>query len=334
MRSASRRLAAFTLVELLVVIAIIGILVALLLPAVQAAREAARRAQCANNLKQIGLALQNYESTYRVFPPCLTLPASRIGDSWSAQARILPFLEQAALHEEIDFTKSYDTFPTVKTFRVPTYLCPSEVKDRVRTDAAGLPIHYPLSYGVNMGTWFVYDANSNRGGEGAFVPNDCRAGADFLDGTSNTLAVAEVKAYTPYFRDAPSGSVPPAIPADASSLCGVGSFKADSGHTEWVDGRSHQTGFTAVFSPNQRVDCVQGGQAYDIDWTSWREGVAPAPPAANPTYAAVTSRSYHPGIVNVLLMDGSTRPASNDTDLATWRAMATRAAGETQTLRP
>ena len=97
MRSASRRPAAFTLVELLVVIAIIGILVALLLPAVQAAREAARRTQCANNLKQIGLALQNYESTYRVFPPSLTLPASRIGDSWSAQARILPFLEQAAL---------------------------------------------------------------------------------------------------------------------------------------------------------------------------------------------------------------------------------------------
>jgi hypothetical protein len=112
----------------------------------------------------------------------------------------------------------------------------------------------------------------------------------------------------------------------------VGSFKADSGHTEWVDGRTHQTGFTAVFAPNQPVTCVQGGTTYDFDWTSFREGITPGPPTANPTFAAVTSRSYHAGIVNVLLMDGSTRPASNDTDLATWRAIATRAAGETQTL--
>ena len=224
MRSVHRRPAAFTLVELLVVIAIIGILVALLLPAVQAAREAARRTQCTNNLKQIGLALHNYESTYRVFPPSLTLPASRIGDSWSAQARILPFLEQAVLEEEIDFAQNYDAFPTVKTFRVPTYLCPSEINNRVRTDAAGVPIHYPLNYGVNMGTWFVYDANSNRGGEGAFVPNGFRSMADFLDGTSNTLCMAEVKAYTPYFRDA--GSVPPTIPANVSSLCGVGMVRS------------------------------------------------------------------------------------------------------------
>jgi len=330
MRLIHRRPAAFTLVELLVVIAIIGVLVALLLPAVQAAREAARRTRCINNLRQIGVALHNYEAAYRVFPPSVTLPASRVGDSWSAQARILPFLEQAALEEEIDFSQKYDAFPTVKTFGVPTYLCPSEINNRVRTDAAGVPIHHPLNYGINMGTWFVYDANSNRGGEGAFVPNDCRSLADFLDGTSNTISLAEVKAYTPYFRDA--GTVPPAIPTDPSSLCGMGSFKFDSGHTEWVDGRTHQAGFTAVFTPNQPVTCIQGGTTYDIDWTSSREGVSPGPPTARPTYAAVTSRSYHPGIVNVLLMDGSTRPASNDTELATWRAMTTRASGETQTL--
>ncbi len=321
MRTIRRRSPAFTLVELLVVIAIIGMLVALLLPAIQAAREAARRTWCTNNLKQIGLALHNYESSYRAFPPCLTLPASRVGDNWSAQARILPFLEQATLQVQIDWSQNYNAHPEVKTFRVPTYLCPSEVNDRVRTDPSG-PIHYPLNYGFNLGTWFVYDANSNRGGDGAFAPNKARAAGDFLDGTSNTLAAAEVKAYTPYFRD--SGSVPPAIPADASGLCGVGSFKVDSGHTEWVDGRVHQTGVTSVLRRIVRSLASKPARRYNVDWTSSREGVSPGPPGANPTFAAVTSRSYHAGIVNILLMDGSTRAASSDIELAVWRATSTR----------
>jgi prepilin-type N-terminal cleavage/methylation domain-containing protein/prepilin-type processing-associated H-X9-DG protein len=321
---------AFTLVELLVVIAIIGVLVALLLPAIQAAREAARRSSCHNNLKQIGLAFHHYESAYRALPPSLTLPASYLADSWSAQARILPFLEQEALHKDIDFTQSYDSYPPVKTFRVPTYVCPSEINDRVRKDAAGVPEHYPLSYGVNMGVWFVYNANNNTGGEGAFSPNVFHGLGDFLDGTSNTLCAAEVKAYTPYYRD--SAAVPPSIPADSSPLCGVGSFKVDSGHTEWVDGRVHQTGFTAVFAPNQPAKCVQGGVTYDVDWTSFREGKTPAPPSANPTFAAVTSRSYHPGVVNVLLLDGSVRALGSDINLTTWRAVTTRAGGEPESL--
>ena len=330
MAAHSRTRQAFTLIELLVVIAIIGILVALLLPAVQAAREAARRMSCQNNLKQMALAIHNYESTYHVFPPAMTLPPSRIGDSWSVQARILPFLEQAQLEAEIDFNLHYDSAPNVKTQRVAAYLCPSEVLDRVRRDAAGTPIHYPLSYGVNMGVWFVYDANQNRGGEGVFAPNIFRSQGDILDGTSNTLCAAEVKAYTPYYRD--SASVPAGIPADASGLCGVGNFKASSGHTEWVDARVHQQGFTAVFTPNRPVLCSAGGVTYDIDWTSYREGKPPGPPSANPTYAAVTSRSYHPGTVNVVLMDGAVRAVPNDIDLAVWRALTTRARGEVESL--
>lgn len=316
----------FTLVELLVVIAIIGVLVALLLPAIQAAREAARRTSCINNLKQIGLAMHHYESTYREFPPSLTLPASKIADNWSAQARILPFLEQVALGDEVDFSQSYDAYAQVKTFRVPTYLCPSEVQDRVRKDSAGNPEHYPLNYGVNMGIWFVYDANSDRTGDGAFAPNQSHSMGDFLDGTSTTICAAEVKAYTPYYCD--SGAVPPSVPAGASLLCGVGSFKSNSGHTEWVDGRVHQTGFTAVFTPNTPVLCSATGTGYDIDWTSYREGKSPGPPGANPTFAAVTSRSYHPGTVNTVLMDGSTRAIADQTNLAIWRALATRAGGE------
>jgi prepilin-type processing-associated H-X9-DG protein len=240
----------------------------------------------------------------------------------------LPFLEKGAIYNDIDFSLGYGASPQTRPLRIDGYLCPSEVNNRVRTDASGVPTDYPLSYGVNMGVWFVYDPNSDRGGEGAFSPNSFRRPGDFLDGTSNTLCATEVKAYTAYFRD--SATVPSAIPASASGICSVGAFKPDGGHTEWVDGRAHQTGFTAVFTPNSKLLCVQGGIAYDIDWTSYREGLAPSPPSGNPTYAAVTARSYHPGTVNVLLMDGSTRPVGDHVEPSVWRAAATRAGGESE----
>lgn len=324
----ARAAAGFTLVELLVVLAIISILAALLLPAVQAARGAARRMSCQNHLKQIGLALANYEAAMTRFPASCSLPPGRVGDGWSTQARILPYLEQSGVYTELDLDQSYNASPDVKPLKIPVLLCPAEVNDRVRKDSSGQPEHYPLNYGVNMGTWLVYDANSGRIGDGVFGPDQYLGLSDLLDGTSNTLGVAEVKAYTAYYRD--SASVPPAAPGDASPLCGVGDFKRDSGHTEWVDGRVHQTGFTAVFTPNAQVLCQQAGIAYDVDWTSYREGKSPGPPAANPVFAAVTSRSYHPGIVNAVLMDGSVRSISDDVSQTVWRALATRAGGEVE----
>ena len=96
----------FTLIELLVVIGIIGLLIALLLPAIQAAREAARRIQCSNNLKQVGVALHNYQTTVGRFPPITLLPIGQTFQPWSAHARLLPYLEEAGLAELIDYKKS------------------------------------------------------------------------------------------------------------------------------------------------------------------------------------------------------------------------------------
>lgn len=312
----------FTLVELLVVIAIIGILVALLLPAVQMAREAARRMQCANNLKQFGLALHNFENVHRKYPESF---GGADAAGWSAQARILPFMEKGNLYDHIDFKKPYsdaympDGTPLSAT-RIETYLCPSEVKDEMRLKD-GKPYHYPLNYGLNLGTWFVYNPRTKKGGDGAFQPYKGLGPQAMTDGLSNTLCAAEVKAYTPYYRNAALDS--PARPGAPSEVCPLGGdFKTNSGHTEWVDGRSHQIGFTTVFTPNTKVLCGSG--EHDVDWTNQQEGKSDTVS----TYAAITARSYHPGIVNGLLMDGSVHNFSDTIELGLWRALSTRQGGE------
>jgi prepilin-type N-terminal cleavage/methylation domain-containing protein len=322
-RATSSRLA-FTLIELLVVIAIIAILLGLLLPAIQKVREAANRAKCHNNLKQIGLALHNHESSLGRFPALGTYPRGATGVSWSIHAHLLPYVEQENLQRLIDFSRPYSAQPQVTSFRNPIYLCPSEVNDRPRPD--GAVTHYPLNYAANAGTWLVYNAATGQSGDGAFAVNRALAPRDFLDGTSNTVAFAEVKAFTPYLRDggnpATAAAPPPASPAAVAAF--GGEFKADSGHTEWVDARVHQTGFTTVFAPNTIVPYTSGGTAYDIDCTANREGRT----TTGITYAAVTARSYHSGLVNVLLMDSSVRSLRNEIGLSLWRALGTRAGGE------
>jgi len=324
----ARQSEAFTLVELLVVIAIVGVLVALLLPAVQAAREAARRSQCQNNLRQIGVALHNFEGTRRVYPASYEgVPGSP--GNWSAQVLLLPYLEQVSIYENVELDKGctdiYVAGIRLSAHHIPTYLCPDEINDRVRLDNGGQPKHWPLSYGYNVGTWFVWDPNTRQGGNGAFYPYSRLAHADFVDGLSCTLAFSEVKAYEPYFRNlAQAGSMPmPTIPIQA---CLGGSFKQNTGHTEWSEGRCHQTGFTATFTPNTEVWCTHGGRPYDVNWTNQQEGIAGATAL---TFAAVTSRSYHAGgIVNALLMDSSVRSFSETIEPRVWQALATRDGGE------
>lgn len=323
---------AFTLVELLVVIAIIGILVGLLLPAVQAAREAARRISCANNVKQMGLALHNYHDTFRRFPAAGFYHRQQTSSSWSLHARILPQLEQANLQHLIDWNIPYGLQGNVARTRVPVYLCPSEVRDQSRPDPKPHDAnftYYPLTYGVNLGEWLVYDPRNGAGGSGLVYPNSRTDMASITDGTSNTLAFAEVKAWNPYLRDggSPSGSqqATPAQPGEVVAF--GGNFKSNSGHTEWVDGRVHQSGFTTTFGPNTRVLYTSGGEIYDVDFNSSREGLS----LTLPTYAAVTARSYHTGGVQTGMADGSVRFISENIALATWRAMGSRGGGEVVT---
>src|SRR4051794_36805191 len=313
----------FTLIELLVVIAIIAVLIALLLPAVQAAREAARRSQCVNNLKQFGLAMQNYHSGLGSFPigrMGINRPTGDPGypgDAKGSNSRrtwawlILPYMEQTALSNSINFSRPYNDFSqTTALVALPgVYTCPSD--PAAGTVDVGTYPSKKVNYMVNWGNMH-YD----QGGAGSKNPfttgplNDSVTflGAPFaldrsfgiesiVDGTSNTLLLSEV-------------------------LIGKPNGNAQDHRGSVFNDDHNGTMFMAYTTPNSKIpDQMQGASycQYPYDTNPPCNGNSPAFNAA---------RSRHPGGVNAAMADGSVRFYKDSISVATWRSLSTTMGGE------
>lgn len=331
---------AFTLIELLVVIAIIAILIALLLPAVQQAREAARRTQCRNNLKQLGLAIHNYESVMTSLPPTsiiIRIPPTTVATNYlGPHARLLPYFGEANTYNAVNTNALYgDLTNTAAVGRITgTFICPSDFKASRKLHAVFGNVG-GVNYGFSMGDWYVYggpDGNPPPT-RSAFGVNLSRKLTSFTDGTSSTLLMSEVKTWQVYYRDhGPFANIndPNNIPSpDAEPLTvlpeysGVGSTYKDDAHTEWPEMAVHHNGFTTAWTPNKVTPGGPGLIYKDVDIVSMRERVG------GPTFAAVTSRSYHAGGVMSLFGDGAVKFISSQIDGQVWRALGTIRGSET-----
>lgn len=327
--SAARHRNAFTLIEVLVVLVIIGLLVALTVPAVQSARESARRMECSARLAQLGRALHNFEEAHRSFPAAFRGGIAPQGgyEHYSGFVHLLPYLDQAVIYNKINFQSgggfSVDRQPRgIGDQSIAAFMCPS--------DAGNLGCNFRFCTGA---TAYYYDPSSTDGGDGAFTAFDVRKPGDFTDGMSNTVCMSEKLKSLDLFSNwqpkrhfwysglaALLGYYPDTevVISTCQSLAVQPAQYEYGWHAgnNWLIGAFDFTLYNHSLPPNSPVsDCAVNGQGIPV----------PAGPVGGGVF---TARSQHTGGVNCLVMDGACRFVSNSIDLDVWRSLATRAGEE------
>jgi prepilin-type N-terminal cleavage/methylation domain-containing protein/prepilin-type processing-associated H-X9-DG protein len=310
-----RSLAAFTLVELLICIAIIGMLAMLLLPAIQSAREASRRAACVNNLRQLGIALQNYESAHKHFPAGRGDPLPAV---FSTFAYLLPYIEQTSLKGRIVFNQPPTTFTVgatvydgainepAATTSVPVFICPSDSAN------ANIPgsIYGPTNYAANAGSGTV-DLGNIKTADGVFYTASAIRFKDIADGSSQTAAFSERLLGSGGISNSSVPTDPPRLtlqlaagsdPTPANCAAAAGETFTERG-SKWILGNYGNTLYDHYYTPNPAAwDCMNIQQQKGL----------------------LAARSSHPGGVNVQYCDGSVEFVRDDIALELWRGTSTR----------
>jgi prepilin-type N-terminal cleavage/methylation domain-containing protein len=332
------RRGAFTLIELLVVIAIIAVLIALLFPAVQMAREAARRTQCRNNLKQIGIALHSYHDSMQVFPPgrITNFPLPGEGRCWSAYAHLRPYMGENNIYNSVNFSLNPEqgaTTPgvaentTVLNQTLESLLCPTDLFNQKLQGDSG--VH---NYLLNTGNSYPVSPRNPWGlpVNGIFFENSSVRIQDIVDGTAQTVCISETikseggptvwDGVTPtngfVLRQGNTNAPPngPGLTNYETQCSGAGLVLQQTRGSRWLYGAPAHTMYNHMRAPNHpKVDCRGGLPHSSRSDPYWRE-----------LSLNVAARSRHPGGVHGLMCDGTVRFISTNVDLIVWRAIGTR----------
>lgn len=323
---------AFTLIELLVVMAVIGILIALLLPAVQNARESSRRTQCKNNLKQIGLALHTYVDAFQTFPPGSvrryvgTFPP--MGGSWqtsqlSWMTRLLPYLDQKTIYKKINWSQEQGDqgtpHTTLRATKLGMFRCPSDGNAGSSTTHAVTNYVTCIGHTTDASEGFIPPPSgvptpSTQNAEGVMLINSYTSIAFIRDGTSNTMVVSECRVNDPWvvryqgdvagYTACQTGTAPP-VTANTNTNSGRG--------YSWFFAQANQAWtYSTRMPPNDMATRNHECENFT-------------------TTGVFAARSHHTGGVHVLLCDGSLRFVNDNIERSIWKAIGTRASKEVVT---
>lgn len=336
------KLRGFTLIELLVVIAIIAVLVALLLPAVQQAREAARRTQCRNHLKQLGLALNNYHDVHNTLPPGrMRSNVDGAGRCFSAYAHLLPYLEATALYNQVNFNADPDD-PAMNGAAlgqtIPFFLCPSDSFQILQSNVVNGVIVNSAVHNYPLCTGTTYPVSPrNPGGvqvTGVFFENSSVRFSSITDGSSQTVCISEtvkgdLNGPTVWDGVSPTNGFVltqgnnnstngPELTNYATQCHGAGLPLQQTRGSRWLYGAPGHSMYNHLRTPNDRdIDC-RGGLPHSTRTNFWWDRLS----------LNVAARSRHVGGVHALFADGHVQFIGDTINLATWQGLGSRAGGE------